>query len=304
MDKTIFYTNYPNFDWKFYVSIYTDLQNAGINTEKKSINHYWEHGNKEGRRTHEVINKKELYPIDINNIIKMVDQYYISDSLETFKDRFKNKFSNLHTYNNNTKPCLFFGVYNDNDLHQINQHKGLMLIMPGGSDVNPNNLHSLTSIKELKNIHNIIYLSISKCIYERLQNLQITSIYIYFNMLDYTLFKYVSKNELGNSVFIFNGQTKGRCHIYGKKNYEEVMKRLPNFNYIFSNTLNIKYEKMPSVYKKCFIMLRLTENDGNANSVQECEAMNIPVIHNQSDYGLKWRNVDDIVQHIKNVSTV
>jgi hypothetical protein len=52
------------------------------------------------------------------------------------------------------------------------------------------------------------------------------------------------------------------------------------------------------VYKQCFIMLRLTTHDGNANSVQECEAMEIPVIHNQSEYGLKWKNVDDVIAHI------
>ena len=76
------------------------------------------------------------------------------------------------------------------------------------------------------------------------------------------------------------------------------MKKIPRFNYILSNTLNAKYEEMPSIYKKCFIMLRLTENDGNANSVQECKAMNIPVIHNQSEYGLKWKTIDDIINHI------
>jgi hypothetical protein len=46
-------------------------------------------------------------------------------------------------------------------------------------------------------------------------------------------------------------------------------------------------------------MLRLTDHDGNANSVQECEAMKIPVIHNQSEYGIKWKTVDDIVQLIQ-----
>ena len=29
--------------------------------------------------------------------------------------------------------------------------------------------------------------------------------------------------------------------------------------------------------------------------------MNIPVIHNQSDYGLKWKNVDDIIEHINRI---
>ena len=32
--------------------------------------------------------------------------------------------------------------------------------------------------------------------------------------------------------------------------------------------------------------------------VQEMEAMNIPVVHNLSDYGLKWDCVDDIINII------
>ena len=57
---------------------------------------------------------------------------------------------------------------------------------------------------------------------------------------------------------------------------------------------------MPSIYAQCFIGLRLTANDGNANTVQEMEAMRIPVVHNFSNYGLKWKNVDDIIKHILN----
>ncbi len=51
---------------------------------------------------------------------------------------------------------------------------------------------------------------------------------------------------------------------------------------------------MPDIYKECFIGLRLTPKDGNANMVQEMEAMEIPVIHNQSEYGLKWKDINDI----------
>ena len=80
------------------------------------------------------------------------------------------------------------------------------------------------------------------------------------------------------------------------------MKKLPQYEFILSNHLNVPHEEMPKIYKQCFIMLRLTKYDGNANSVQECEAMNIPVIHNQSDYGLKWNNIDDILHHITNLS--
>ena len=55
---------------------------------------------------------------------------------------------------------------------------------------------------------------------------------------------------------------------------------------------------MPKIYGECFIGLRLTEHDGNANMVQEMKAMNIPVVHNQSDYGLKWKNIEDIINYI------
>ena len=55
---------------------------------------------------------------------------------------------------------------------------------------------------------------------------------------------------------------------------------------------------MPKIYGECFIGLRLTEHDGNANMVQEMKAMNIPVVHNLSDYGLKWKSEDDIIRYI------
>ena len=55
---------------------------------------------------------------------------------------------------------------------------------------------------------------------------------------------------------------------------------------------------MPQLYNSVFIVLRLTSQDGNANTVQECEAMNIPVVHNISKYGLKFKNIKDIINHI------
>ena len=48
-----------------------------------------------------------------------------------------------------------------------------------------------------------------------------------------------------------------------------------------------------------FIGLRLTDMDGNANTVQEFECQNIPIIHNLSDYGIKWNNKDDIIDTIR-----
>ena len=64
-----------------------------------------------------------------------------------------------------------------------------------------------------------------------------------------------------------------------------------------------KNKQIPSSYffLQYFIGLRLTEHDGNANMVQEMKAMNIPVVHNLSDYGLKWESIEDIVGYISNI---
>jgi len=56
---------------------------------------------------------------------------------------------------------------------------------------------------------------------------------------------------------------------------------------------------MGDFFNKVFKVVRLTCNDGNANTIQEDEAMRIPAVHNISDYGLKWKSIDDVINHIK-----
>jgi hypothetical protein len=219
-----------------------------------------------------------------------IRQIRTSNSLYTFSLRVKEKYK-LDDYKDSYKNTIFFGIYDKKDYLSILNHKSNAYIMPGGSDTN--------RCKYITNIPNIAtFISISKDIQNRLNKLNITSIFVKFNLVNKTIFKPVSKP--GNKIFIYNGIIK-KIHneiTYGKKYYDEVCKMLPNYEYIFSSDLNLPYEKMPEIYSQCFIGLRLTMNDGNANTVQEMESMNIPIIHNQSDYGLKWKNVKDIVNYI------
>ena len=293
-----FYIKHPTFDWKFYISCYSDLRTHDINTEYKAITHYHTHGCNENRRTHHIIQPNiSICKLPIRHIISNVTQCAVSSGLDTLKSRFMRHF-HFSNITSSEDPAVFFGVYTDLDLQSLLVHNGLKYIIWGGEDANPNNIHANVTINEVKNLHNIVHLSISKCIYNRLHDKGISSIHVDFNMVDKTIFYPIPKNELGKYIYIFNGQIRGREHIYGKLIYEDVMKRLPQYKYILSNHTNIEYADMPGIYKQCFIMLRLTSTDGNANSVQECESMGIPVVHNQSDYGLKWKNIDDIISHI------
>lgn len=230
--------------------------------------------------------------MDYSNLSLLTKQFYISDCLKQFEVRFKKKF-NLNNYNNINETSIFFGVYNINDIYKIKQHKSHKYIIFGGSDVDYNK-----SINILKKLNNITFLSISHDIENRLNSKNINNIYINFSLLDNNLFKPIQKEELGKCIFIYNGYYKNLEKNYGKEYYEEVMKKLPNYEYILSNTLNEPYENMPNIYKKCFIILRLTSNDGNANTIQEAEALGIPAVHNQSEYGLKWKIIDDIINYI------
>ena len=304
-NKVNFYEIHPDFDWKFYLHNYPDLRNTCKN-ENSAIQHYLKFGHKENRRICSVINSDTFITptiIDLDIIFKMSTQLHVSDGLKMFKERFKRKFS-LQDYTCLETPCIFFGVYTQNDIAAIHKHNNLKIIIWGGEDCNFSLPHCKTTHDEIVLIPNIIHISISKSIYNRLYESGIYSIFTLFNLVDTNLFKPaipITGINTQPTIFIFNGQQKGREPIYGVNYYSKIVKQLSQFEYIYSNELNANYEEMPGIYSKCFIMLRLCDRDGNANSVQECEAMNIPVIHNHSDYGLKWTTYDDIVNHIMNV---
>ena len=199
---------------------------------------------------------------------------------------------NLRDYTNKQNPCIFFGMYNKSDRDTIRNHRAISFLMPGGTDF-PN-------FQIFRNSKDITFIAISRNIQERFKAVNQRSILINLNLVNRNLFRPVSKT--GNKIFIYDGFIKKpqNAKIYGKHYYSQICKKLPQYQYIFSSDLNLPYEKMPSIYAQCFIGLRLTANDGNANTVQEMEAMRIPVVHNFSNYGLKWKNVDDIIKHILN----
>lgn len=241
-----------------------------------------------------VCNKKLLYVENVDEFIKgITDNLYVADGLYHFKKRFQ-KYYCKKEYNSGI--CVFFGMYSWKDIQILKNHNGYKFLIWGGTDCNWNYSNRVINFETIKQTPDLYHISISKDIQERLHLKNIESIFFDINLVDKELFKPVSIK--GKSIFIYNGFRKGKENIYGEKIYLEVVKKLPEFNFIYSNKLNLPYEDMPKIYEQCFIGLRLTEHDGNANMVQEMREMNIPVVHNQSDYGLKWGNVDDIIEYI------
>ena len=242
-----------------------------------------------------VCNKQSLYIENVDKFIKgITDNLYVSEALNHFKERFQ-RFYLKNDYHD-SDICVFFGMYSGKDIEILRRHRGYKFLIWGGTDCNWNYRDRVKNFDVIKNIPDLYHVAISKDIQDRLHLKNIESIFFELDLVDKELFK--SCSNKGDSIFIYNGFTKGKEYIYGEKIYAEVVKRLPMFKFIYSNELNLPYEEMPKVYAKCFIGLRLTKHDGNANMVQEMKAMNIPVVHNLSDYGLEWENVDDIIRYI------
>lgn len=229
--------------------------------------------------------------IDFSDFIKKnnINYVYVSNGLKLFEKRVREKYK-LKEYKPYSRGnALFFGLYSTKDLEVINKHKYSKFIMFGGSDVDSDLIYKLNKCN---------FISISENIKKRLLNRN--SQLVEFNLVDNNLF-FPQKNNNSESVFIYNGYNKGLEKNYGKEIYEQVMKEMPEYNYILSNNLKLPYEKMPEIYSKCFIGLRLTKKDGNANTVQEFEAMEIPIIHNFSNYGIKWNDIEDIKRYLKKI---
>lgn len=220
-----------------------------------------------------------------------ITSFYISESLKQFKDRLLEKFK-LYKNLEESQSILFFGIYSPRDIQQIKKFndKNIFLIC-GGSDV-PN-------IKKINNFSNIKIIAISKNVEKRIKDMNYSCQLINFDLLNKDLF--YPRESTDNYIYIYDGysdKNPNNKFYYGEEYFKEVVKRLPNEKFLYSSKLHAKYEDMPNIYAKCKIGLRLTNNDGNANTVQEFKAMNIPIVHNQSDYGLKWKTVDDIIEYI------
>ena len=259
--------------------------------------------------TNSNISEKQNKTITLEKFVtdNKISHVHISNSLKQFEKRFLEKYKlNLydHTKDSNSN-TIFFGLYDNSDLINVKNHKGKAFLMFGGTDLSEH-FNRLPIYQR-----NLQFICISDDIQKRLviflktktRSTHLNSFAkkiwnVEMNMVNKRLFKPV--NKIGTKIYVYDGfiEKPQNRKIYNTDIVEQVKKQFPQIEFIHSSNIKARYEKMPSIYADCFIGLRLTNNDGNANTVQELEAMNIPVVHNHSDYGLKWKTVADIVNHI------
>lgn len=264
---------------------------------------------------------KKLFPEDLHKIIhcyneeillpKNIRQYFISDKIIHIEDQFKNYLEIKQLNYKNNEPCYFFGLYDEIDYNRLVNHCGKKYLIFGGSDLDMNMYHTKVLIPKLKDYlknNNVKIYFISDNLYKRGRNLGLNGHLIKLDLLNN---KWDSKREdISNirkrkNIYCYSGYGNvGKLYNYDL--LKKVEGRLPEYNFIYSHTLKLPFDEMLKVYNKCFMGVRLTKKDGNANTVIEMGKLGIPVIFNGNNYNaINYINgdVDDIVNKILSMSS-
>jgi len=166
-------------------------------------------------------------------------QLYVAEHLSnTFGEDFNN-LNNIsikfEKFTDKNKPCVFYGIFSENDiklLESINSHK---IIIWTGGDINidhknivvRNNV--LSNLKRILNVKDVYHISISNFISNQLNKLRIKYNVVPFMPINLNEFMPVKK---GKAIYVYVGNG---TEVYGRKLYTEIYKRLKNnYSYIFA----------------------------------------------------------------------
>lgn len=247
---------------------------------------------------------------EIINLPKLIKQYKISDTIKHVEDVFRLYLEiEVNNYDIN-KACYFFGVYNLEDLNNILNHKGDINIIFGGSDLDLEMNHCRKLIPRLrefiKHNKNVRIYFISKNLQERGKSLELFGTLVRLDLIGdkWDRFKCNINDVINrNYIYCYTG-----CKRLGKLyNYDlilEIERELSEYKFIYSHKLDLEHEKMIDIYNKCFVGLRLTKKDGNANTVIEMGKLGIPIIFNGDEINsinYDFDNKNDIIKKIRSI---
>ena len=228
------------------------------------------------------------------------ENIYVSASITFFKDIILKTYPNLKYGYDANKPMIFFGMYRNEELNLVLNHRHKCLIIWGGSDALKFKAKSKSLVYPFfRNSSKIFHIAQSKWISDDLKSLNFKHKLLPWYSL--TKSKFTCK-EKGNCIYIYLP-----TRFYGADLFEKLKKKL-NGKYEFiigggnlRKEQRIPYDKMPEIYSKCFIGLRLVPHDGLGSTVQELGLMGIKCVHNgNSPSALNYKNIDDIIKHIEN----
>jgi len=227
------------------------------------------------------INILDNLPVEIKNKLlhnSIIEQCYVCDSIKFFEDKIFNKFNfkNKRTNKNlpfdidKNKPLLMFGCYGLGDFNVALNHNSLVLVVWAGSD---SMQHNHENMKMFLGRNNIFHISGSKFISEDLDKIGLKYKYIPISLCDHSEIK---SEILGDKIYIYTAKT--HPYFYGKDIYDKLIEHYGEDRFIIANATTYTKDELYSLYKKCFIGLRLVKHDGLSETVAELGLMGRNII--------------------------
>jgi hypothetical protein len=237
-------------------------------------------------------------------------QLRTSESLIYFHKKIISNY-HLKEVTNYNLPCIFFGIYDVDDFEHIRKAKSKFnLVIWGGTDLKI--FATKPWYEQCKKIllgPNFLHIAISNCLYLIGKNHG-------FSMIEKNITCISFKIPIESDIISYDNTKEDDCFIYcydGNKRsvynidiLKKIENLLPEYKFIYASECTslhkIDHIDMPDIYNKCFVILRLTDYDGNANTVMEGGLFGVPPIHNGDyKYSIKWNknDVDTIIKNIK-----
>ena len=285
----------------------------------------------------DIINYLKKNNIKVKNIIKKYNnvntiQLYVAEHLsKTFGEDFNqlnNICINFEKFSNKNKPCVFYGIFSENDIKLLESITSYKIIIWTGGDINIDHKNPvvrnkvISNLKRILNVKDVYHIAISNSISNKLDKLVIIYNVVPFMPIDLNKFMPVKK---GKSIYVYIGDGG---EVYGRKLYTELYKRLKNdYSFIFAanpvakngilknlEIPDIVYtdkNNIENIYSECFIGFRFTIHDCLSASVQELGCMGIKSISNlDTPSTINYRkildreSINDIVEHNKAIDDV
>jgi hypothetical protein len=221
-----------------------------------------------------------------------VRQFFISDSVKFFRPVYEVQYDLTcvnETGYDPLAPCLFFGMYRQEDMDRINRHQGKRLIAWCGVDAA--NLATVKAIAE--NAPDAVHISMSHRISAHLRQFSCNFRQV---ALPNTLLDYCKPEPKGPRIYCY-APNEG----YGRALAQEVADKLPEYDLILTDSCTqYSLTDLYELYKKSFVGLRFKVFDGSGASVSDMALMGrYTVSNNGTPSCLPYAGLDDILAHIR-----
>jgi hypothetical protein len=217
----------------------------------------------------------------------MIGQMHVSDSVAFFRERWMSHLG-MKPYADHDAPLLMMGMYGKSDLEVYAKHRGPLTVVWCGSDA----LILNEAKQKVLAQRNARHIAIGSFVSASLQKFSVEHEVIPVWVGDPT----PAPCPRGNRIYAYGAGNKR--NFYRENLWDEIEQRT-GLEIVRATKDTYTRDELQTVYRDCFIGLRLTSHDGLPNTVIELGLMGRRCIYNGDlPNAIKWENVDDICESI------